>query len=299
MKPLLMLDVSSVYTVRFYAVSKDNGDATQPSAAFAAFIYAMLELGERFGSQRLAFAFDSGGNVRKREFSGYKETRNDNPAPRKAMLKACLRMLKGDLHECGFKNLWELPGFEADDVIASVCACVPGEIVIVSGDGDLYQLLSDKVSFLSPRSNSHIVTPSSFREKWNFEACDWWKVKALAGCDTDDVPGVPGVGEKTAVKWFNGVLPEHHAIYQRIKRSQAVYKRNIPLVRLPHAGTPEVSWVADGPSREGLRSVFKRYGLGGLLDGDIGRRWKKLFVDGGMDEAQMAAQAMRKRMGGW
>ena len=92
------------------------------------------------------------------------------------------------------------------------------------------------------------TTIQSFKKEYGLETKDWWKVKAIGGCSTDEVPGVaPRVGEGTAVKYVRGELPKHHKTYIGIvsKEGKENRKRNIRLTRLPYPGTKTFELSSD------------------------------------------------------
>ena len=88
-------------------------------------------------------------------------------------------------------------------------------------------------------------------------------MKALAGCSTDSVPGIKGVGEKTAIKYLKNELKESSKIYQRIisKEGWNIYKRNIELVKLPFTGTKIFKLKTDKLSATGWKEVVEQLGM--------------------------------------
>ena len=106
--------------------------------------------------------------------------------------------------------------------------------VIVSTDQDLWQLLSgDRVTVWNPRTKK-MLTEQAFRERWGIGPSQWADVKAIAGCPGDGVPGVPGVGEKTAAKFMAGRLKDTTKAYNRVVEANDLWERNLRLVRLSH-----------------------------------------------------------------
>ena len=140
------------------------------------------------------------------------------------------------LPKFGFKNNFIQTGMEADDVIAGITQNYKEEIVIISADQDLYQLLSPTVSMYSTKSKK-LTTDDSFTEKYNITPKEWITVKQIAGCNTDNVTGILRVGEKTAIKYIKGALGEHTKAYNNIVQGSTIIERNEALVKLPFKGT--------------------------------------------------------------
>jgi len=162
----------------------------------------------------------------------------------------------------GYTNIFKTPGLEADDVIASVCKNNPScEIIIVTTDEDMYQLLTNTVCILNARRSKYF-TKQDFIEKYGIEPIDWKKVKSVGGCRTDEVPGIPGIGEKTIIKYLRQELPSHHKTYQKIKNKKYfdLIQRNKKLVILPFQGTPtyEINFN-NRPTKKGIKRVGEEY----------------------------------------
>src|SRR6185436_3339106 len=130
-------------------------------------------------------------------------------------------------------------GYEADDLNASICHAHPKRRkVIVSADSDLYQLLQDNW----PRKGStrvyHPITQitldaGGFEIRYGINPQQWARLKAIAGCSSDEIPGVPGVGEKTAAKFLQGNGgPRSVGIAFEAK----LINRNLQLTTLPFPG---------------------------------------------------------------
>lgn len=233
----VVFDVNSVVWRAYH-----GGARRDPAAAVAAFLLRVPETGQRLGGSDFAFAFDHGPYRRAKLHPGYKLTREDpDEAVARDEVRAEVRRLREKtLPQLGFGNVWSALGFEADDVIASCRDNLPpgDRMVIVSDDRDFYQLLSSRCAVYHPRAG-RFYTANDFRREFGIKPVMWAEVKSLAGCATDDVPGMRGVGEKTAVKFFREEFrgtPKHDAIvaYNRTP-GYALANR---LVRLPFAGCP-------------------------------------------------------------
>jgi DNA polymerase-1 len=216
------------------------------------FIREVIDRMDHFDTSDVVFAFDSSGSLRRKVLPCYKSKREEREAllptaeqQAKAEMRKQIHALRdGLLHRMGFANVFSERGYEADDIIASIVknSLEPDdEAVIVSSDQDLYQLLSWQVRIWQPSQKDwkrRMVTAQSFFAEWKLRPEEWPFVKAYAGCDTDDVPGVPGVKEVTAAKYLRGELRKGTKTRAKLDDASALLKRNLPLVELPYAGTP-------------------------------------------------------------
>lgn len=206
------------------------------------FVATMISLRERFDSDHFAFCFDVGKIKRCEVLPGYKDRpRNPEHEEDHKRAKDAMTLLRRSiLPSMGFQNIFSQSGYEADDIIASIVQGSLGEdqATIISTDNDLYQLLSDKVVMYNP-NKEEITNKKTFANMWfGLEPEDWPTIKSIAGCKSDNVPGVKGVGELTAAKYVANCLPKHLGTYAKIKgQSREEREMNLRLVRLPYAGT--------------------------------------------------------------
>jgi len=224
-------------------------------------------------------AWDSAKNIRKQECSHYKE-RNDNPSDeeqqaRMITIEQAKDLQRWALPQIGINNNYRLTGFEADDIIAKFVMTFDGPHVVVSGDDDLLQLL-DYCSIYNP---NHETTTNgmTFRKQNGLSPAQFAQIKAIAGCDTDNVKGVPTVGEKTAEKYVKGDLPTHYKTYQKIVENHNTIIETANLVQLPHKKCPELSTPAQNKfSKDGFKTVCDEYGLQSMIE-DVDE-WEELIV---------------------
>lgn len=147
------------------------------------------------------------------------------------------------------------------------------EIVICTTDQDLYQLLTPNVCIFNARNNKW-YTDHDFKREYGIEPKIWKRVKAIGGCKSDNVIGVPipqpdpdkkqmHVGEKTALNFIKGDLGENTKAYQAItsKEGKKIINRNKSLVILPMKDTPNFNIQRDRPSEVGLQKVCTKYGF--------------------------------------
>ena len=230
-------------------------------------IHKLLDL---FAPTHWVFAFDAGGTGKRGEVYGdYKAHRKKEDRTPEEMeeLKAFYQQVKDLYHKhlpaCGFKNIIKARGYEADDLIARACEQLHSqrdEGYIISADEDLYQLLRGHISQYLPK-NGKIITSEAFRKEYGIRPEQWPNVKAMAGCSSDNIKGIPGVGEKTAVKFLREQLNPSSKKYESILDNMKIHNVNLPLVSLPYNGTPEVTIRDDEFSLKKMRDVESSLGI--------------------------------------
>ena len=199
---LLILDGNSVINRAFFGVKP----LTTREGLYTHAIYGFLNILERMEKEEqpdaVAVAFDlHGPTFRHKRYEGYKATRHGMPeelAQQMPYAKEILRAMNIPIYEC--------QGWEADDVIGTVgriCANNAWQCVIVTGDRDSLQLVDKyvnvKLVISKPgQTNTTLYTPAVFREEYGFEPKKLIDLKALMGDSSDNIPGVAGVGPKTA-----------------------------------------------------------------------------------------------------
>jgi len=158
-------------------------------------------------------------------------------------------------------------GYEADDIIASLTQTIPttSEVVIISSDHDLFQCIKSNVCMHNP-STGKILTLQGFKKLYGITPQEFTMVKALAGCSTDNIAGIPGVGEKTAIKYLKGELKDTTKAFQKIVSAEAVQirKRNMSLVQLPYEGVNKFHLRPDQLSEAGWIQVMNKLGMKSL-----------------------------------
>ncbi|KZD12270.1 DNA polymerase I [Oceanibaculum pacificum] len=174
-----------------------RADGTPVNAVFG-FSAMLMKLVEEIDAQHLAVIFDSARETFRNEiYPAYKAQRPEPPEdlrPQFALIRDAVRAFN--------VPCIEMPGFEADDLIATYArhARKQGmEVVIVSSDKDLMQLVGDGVTMLDPIKNKPIG-PAEVMEKFGVPPAKVVDVQSLAGDSVDNVPGVPGIGVKTAAQ---------------------------------------------------------------------------------------------------
>jgi 5'-3' exonuclease len=183
--------------------------------------------------------------ARTREKYGWYKNRDKVPPEVRAAVDEQVTRLREDvLPALGYKNLFCETGYEADDLIAWASGRMarPRDVALVSGDEDLWQLLRKDVHAFRPVSDT-VFTKEDFLDRFFGLAPPFWpEVKALAGCTSDTIPGIGGVGQITAAKFLVGESvsdAKRRDIMSFMKTDQ--YKINLELVTLPYPGCPRVS----------------------------------------------------------
>ena len=147
----------------------------------------------------VAVAFDIGKNFRKQKYETYKDGRSETPDE----LKQQMPIAREILNAMGIQY-FEMEPYEADDIIgtfAKMCEEDPDySALIVSSDKDLLQLISDETEVKLLKQKDYVrYNKKNFKEDWGFEPIRMIDYKALAGDPSDNIPGVKGIGDKTAI----------------------------------------------------------------------------------------------------
>jgi DNA polymerase-1 len=199
----LLLDGHSLAFRAFYALPEDlkTTDGTYTNAVYG-FTSMLIKLLQEQRPDYLACCFDMGGPLeRTAQFADYKATRTEAPetfSPQLPLIREVLRVMH--------IPIFELPGHEADDLISYLAKCTSEEGVdvrIVTGDRDFFQLVGDHIHVLyNRRGISDIVEmdAAAVEQRYGVPPSKYVDLKALEGDTSDNLPGVPGVGTKTAAK---------------------------------------------------------------------------------------------------
>ncbi|NPV69282.1 MAG: DNA polymerase I [Firmicutes bacterium] len=201
-KKLVLLDGHSLANRAFYALPRLTAASGQVTNAVYGFLTMLLRLIEEEKPAMVAAAFDRPTpTFRHVEFDQYKATRTGSPDDFKSqipIIKAALNSLK--------IPIFEVDGYEADDVLGTIARKAEGEgidTLLVTGDRDALQLVSDHVTVLLTRKGISEVArydPDGVREALGITPSQVVDYKALVGDVSDNIPGVRGIGEKTALK---------------------------------------------------------------------------------------------------
>ena len=204
---VLIIDGHSMAFRAFYALPPDNfvtatGQHTNAVYGFVSMLTRLLET-ER--PTHIAVAFDvSRHSFRTEEYPEYKGTRDATPEE----FKGQVELIREVLDAMGIVSL-SREGFEADDILATLAYRAGHEgstVLVVSGDRDSFQTVTDNVTVLYPGTGPgdlRRMTPEAVEAKYGVPPHRYPEIAAIVGETSDNLPGVPGVGPKTAAQWIN------------------------------------------------------------------------------------------------
>ena len=204
---LLVIDGHSMAFRAFYALPPDKfaTAAGQHTNAVYGFTTMLIKLLEQWQPSHIAVAFDvSRHSFRTEEYPEYKGTRDATPEE----FKGQVELIRDLLAAMGIKSL-SRDGYEADDILATLAkrgADAGMRVYVASGDRDSFQTVTDKVTVLYPGMSPgdlREMTPESVEAKYGVPPHRYPEIAALVGETSDNLPGVPGVGPKTAAQWIN------------------------------------------------------------------------------------------------
>lgn len=197
----LLVDASSLIFRAYYALPEISGQGGRPVQGVLGFLNMLFRLADDLAPGRLAVCYDGGMSRREEAFPEYKANRGEAPDD---LLEQFL-MVGQALDAMGVHTLY-VEGSEADDLLATAARL--GEEAglaprLVTGDKDLLQLITDRTHVLFTRrgvSDLAVMTPENFRDRYHIEPDRFPDFKALIGDKSDNLPGVTGVGEATAIQ---------------------------------------------------------------------------------------------------
>ena len=204
---VLIIDGHSMAFRAFYALPPDNfvtatGQHTNAVYGFVSMLTRLLETEQ---PTHVAVAFDvSRHSFRTEEYPEYKGTRDATPEE----FKGQVELIREVLDAMGIVSLAR-EGFEADDILATLAYRAGNDgatVLVVSGDRDSFQTVTDNVTVLYPGTGPgdlRRMTPQAVEEKYGVPPHRYPEIAAIVGETSDNLPGVPGVGPKTAAQWIN------------------------------------------------------------------------------------------------
>ena len=225
MKKLVLIDGNSLLNRAFYATPLFTTQSGTPTNAVFGFVKLMLKICSDLKPEYLIVAFDlKAPTFRHKMYEGYKATRKPMPEE----LAAQLQPLKSLLSKMGVATC-EKEGLEADDIIGTLSNKFNVHSYIYTGDRDSYQLVDEKTDvYYTKRGVSDLLklNVKNFKETLGYNPCQVIDLKALMGDKSDNIPGVPGIGEKTALDLVNkyGSLAK---IYENISELKGAIKEKL------------------------------------------------------------------------
>lgn len=277
---LLLLDGHSMAFRSFYALRPDNfrNAAGQYLNAVYGFTSTLLKMIEDHHPTHVAVAFDlPGGTFRTREYPDYKGGRAATPEE----FKGQIGLIQAVLDVLGIRWL-TVEDFEADDIVATLATrgeAAGWQVWVASGDKDSYQLVSDHVHVLYPMPRSAMVEldPDAIVARTGVTPAQYPDMAALVGEDADNIPGVKGVGPKTAAKWIakygdlEGILANAADIRGKAGEALRASEEQVRLNRRINQSVRDLPIVADleelrptGVERERMHALFDSFDFTGL-----------------------------------
>ena len=206
MSRLVLIDGNSIMNRAFYGIMSSKmlttSDGTYTNAVYG-FLSILFKLQEDLNPEYIAVAFDLKGPTKRHEmYENYKANRHGMPDE----LASQMPIIKDVLRAMNIKII-EMQGYEGDDIIGTLSKMGEEQnldVTILSGDRDNFQLVSDKVTIRIPRTKMGKTENEDYDrnrviEEYGLEPVELIEVKGLMGDTSDNIPGVPGVGEKTAL----------------------------------------------------------------------------------------------------
>lgn len=272
-KKMLVIDGNSVLNRAFYGVRPLTAGDGFPTNALYGTVSMVKKQTDALGADGLAVAFDlKAPTFRHNLYDAYKAGRKPMPED----LAMQLPLAKELFAAMGFHVL-ELAGYEADDILGTVSAMCEARGVacyVMTGDRDSLQLIGENTHILLATNTETIDTDrAAFRAKYGVEPEQFVDVKALMGDSSDNIPGVPGIGEKTALKLISsyGSLDGVYAALPNAKETPSVFRklndgresaylsqRLARICRTVPLGITLDDLASDGVCAEALRRLFLR-----------------------------------------
>jgi DNA polymerase I len=279
---LMLIDGNSITYRAFFALPSLSNAEGQFTNAVYGFTQMLLRMLQDEQPTHVAVAFDAGKQTfRHAVYEEYKGTRQKTPSE----LSEQFPLVKDVLAAFGIPAL-ELENYEADDIIGTLSRLADAagiQTLIVSGDKDLLQLVSDNVHAALTRKGITEVdyyTPKGVHERFGLTPQQIIDLKGLMGDSSDNIPGVPGIGEKTAIKLLKA-YPSVEEVLSHIEeisgaklkerlttyKDQAMMSKQLATI---HRNVP-LEWTLDdlqyhGYDSEAVRKVFQKLGFKSLLD---------------------------------
>jgi DNA polymerase-1 len=273
---LYLVDGSSYIYRAYFAIRHLTSPGGHPTNAIYGFIQMLLKLLKDYNPQHVAVVFDAGRTTFRTEmYPEYKANRASMPDD----LRVQMEPIREVVRAFNIPTL-ELQGYEADDIIGALAgrfAEAGGKVVVVTGDKDLMQIVTEQVTLLDTMKGK-VSGITEVIERFGVGPKQVIDILGLAGDSSDNIPGVPGIGEKTAAK----LILEFGSLDQLLEKSaevkgkngeklrefreQALLSRRLATIEcnVPLEVALE-SLIAREPDQETLNAFFKKYGFTTLI----------------------------------
>lgn len=281
-KKLVLIDGNSIAYRAFFALPLLNNDKGVHTNAVYGFTMMLTKILEEEKPSHILVAFDAGKTTfRHKTFSQYKGGRQKTPPELSEQFPFIRELL--DAYQI---PRYELENYEADDIIGTLSLQAENDgfhVKIISGDKDLTQLSSDKTTVAITRKGITDIeeyTPKHINEKYGITPDRIIDMKGLMGDSSDNIPGVPGVGEKTALKLLqtHGTLEELLASIDKVKgeklkekleefKEQALMSKELATITREAPVDISLHEIEfEGYDRNKVVSIYKELGFNSLLD---------------------------------
>jgi 5'-3' exonuclease len=286
MPSIAIIDANALGHVVKHATSDLSFDGDKTGVIYG-FLRKLFIIQEKMNADQILFAWDAPkySLFRAKEYPTYKNKDQKKIQEKDEQLDLIARpqfkiLRKEVLPTIGFNNNYILEGFEADDIIAQIVLQYKSQynFQIVSRDNDLHQLLDSNIVTMFDPIKLGWFTEKIFVDKWGIKPSEWDLVKSIAGCKGDEVEGIKGVKEKTAIKFLKGQLKPTTQAFKRIIEGEDICLRNVRLVKLPYESTPSFEIFIDNLSWERFLSVCKKYNFKSMIGNQTKSQFEHLFM---------------------
>lgn len=278
---IVIIDGSSLLYRAFFAIPHLSDPQGRPTNAVYGFLNMLLKLYSELNPQYVAVAFDKGKYTFRNDlYDGYKATRKEAPDDLRTQFALIREVL-----DCLGISVLEQEGYEGDDIIGTLAKNMAAEgyaVDVVTGDRDALQLVTNDVTvYLTKKGITQMlaVTPAVMEEEYGYTPAQVIEMKALMGDTADNIPGVPGVGEKTALKLISqfgsvtGVY-EHLADVKGKKlqekladnKDKALLSKDLATIRCDLDLTYTIDQFQPQPRQADVAELFKSLGFRNLLE---------------------------------
>ena len=278
---IVIIDGSSLLYRAFYAIPHLTDAQGHPTNAVYGFLNMLLKLYGELDPQYVAVAFDKGKHTFRNDlFDGYKATRKPAPDDLRPQF-ALIREVLACLGIC----VLEQEGYEGDDIIGTLARRTAADgyaVDVVTGDRDALQLVTDDVTVHLTKkgiTNMLAVTPAVMESEYGYTPAQVIDMKALMGDTADNIPGIPGVGEKTALKLISQ-FGSVHGVYEHLdevkgkklqekladNKDKAVLSKDLATIRCDVPLDYTMDMFQPQPRQEDVAQLFRSLGFRNLLE---------------------------------
>jgi DNA polymerase-1 len=306
-KPLILIDGSNWLYRAYFALPPLKSPQGEPTGMVRGFAAMLKKLLKDYAPERIAVVFDPPGDTwRNAIYAEYKATRDATPED----LSSQFPHVKAWVEAMGLPLL-QVAGEEADDVMGTLTAqarAAKVPVLLVTGDKDMAQLVTEEVKLLDTMKNA-TLGPAEVKEKFGVAPAKIIEYLALMGDSSDNIPGIKGVGPKTAAKW----LDEHGSLDALVKAADAMPGKagenlraglaNLPLARKLVTIRDDIELPLDfdalvpgKPDVARLAALYQRLGFKTWLDelGTVGEAAAPAAVSAPADAAATVSSAKTK-----